>query len=73
MYAAHRSLAALCLALALAGCGGAPEEERQPMPVEDTVFGDTVGTMDKARAVEQTTLQHKEELDRAMQDAESGH
>lgn len=72
MHAVHRSLVAVMLNLALAACGGASEEER-PMPVEDTVFGDTVGTMDKARAVEQTTLQHKEDLDRAMEDAEGNH
>ena len=70
---AHRTLAALCCAVALTACGGAQEEEKAPMPVEDTVFGDAVGTMDKARAVEETTLKHKEELDRAMETAEGNH
>lgn len=70
MNAAHRSLVALLLAVALSGCGAKESETAQPMPVEDTVFGDTVGAMDKARAVEAQTMQHKEELDRAMENAE---
>ena len=37
-------------ALAMAGCGKSePEPEEPPMKVEDTVFGDLVGTQDKAR------------------------
>ncbi len=37
-------------ALAIAGCGKSePEPEEPPMKVEDTVFGDLVGTQDKAR------------------------
>jgi hypothetical protein len=40
----------LAAVLALAGCGGGePEPEKEPMKVEDTVFGDLVGTQDKAR------------------------
>jgi nitrous oxide reductase accessory protein NosL len=36
--------------LAMAGCGKSePEPEKPPMKVEDTVFGDLVGTQDKAR------------------------
>jgi hypothetical protein len=70
---AHRMLSALVLCCVLSACGGNQDEAREPMPVKDTVFGDTVGTMDKARAVEETTMQHKENLDRAMEDAESAH
>ena len=37
-------------ALAIAGCGKSePGPEEPPMKVEDTVFGDLVGTQDKAR------------------------
>jgi hypothetical protein len=40
----------LVAVLAIAGCGGGePEPEKEPMKVEDTVFGDLVGTQDKAR------------------------
>jgi hypothetical protein len=59
-------------AVILAGCGAGTESARPPPPVEDTVVGDMVGTMDKARGVEATTMQHKEELDRSLQEAE-GH
>lgn len=68
MRIAQRIVAALAVAI-LAGCGAAENEagERQPPPVEDTVFGDTVGTLDKARAVEDTVMQHKQELDRRLE------
>lgn len=57
--------------LILGGCGeGADAPEPTAPPVEDTAFGDMVGTMDKARAVEDTTMRHKEELDRQLDDAE---
>jgi hypothetical protein len=56
--------------LILGGCGeGADAPEPTPPPVEDTAFGDMVETMDKARAVEDTTMRHKEELDRRLDDA----
>ena len=36
---------------ALAGCGSSdePEEEEEPMKVEDSAFGPLIGTQDKAR------------------------
>jgi hypothetical protein len=78
MSAAHRPLAALLVSLlvsplvslGMTGCGSkseAPSEPTQePMPVKDSAFGDMVGTMDKARAVEDTTMQHKKEIDRVL-------
>jgi hypothetical protein len=40
----------LAAALALWGCGSSePEPEEPPMKVEDTAFGDLIGTQDKAR------------------------
>lgn len=40
----------LAAMLVLTSCGrGEPEPEEEPMKVEDTVFGDLVGTQDKAR------------------------
>jgi len=70
MNAAERSLAALFIAAALTACGAGEQPSREPPPGEDTAFGDMVQTMDKARAVEDTTRQHKEELDRALDAAE---
>ena len=67
MTATQRSLFTLIVSLGLCACGAREE----PPPVKDTVFGDVVGTMDKARAVEDTTMQHKEDLDRAMNEAEN--
>lgn len=57
-------VAVLSLALALAAC--AEERHEPPKPVKDTVFGDMVGTMDKARAVEDTAMQHKQDIDAAV-------
>jgi hypothetical protein len=70
MSAAHRLLAALLLCAALTACGG-ESEPKEPMEVKDTAFGDMTGTMDRARAVEDTTMQHKQDMDRALEDAES--
>jgi hypothetical protein len=70
MPAASRFVALFVL-LGLAACGPANETPEEPMPVKDTVIGDMVGTMDKARAVEDTAMQHKEDLDRALDAAEN--
>jgi hypothetical protein len=43
-------LAGTLAALAMGGCGNSESEaDKPPMKVEDTVFGDMVGTQDKAR------------------------
>jgi hypothetical protein len=65
----------VCVAITLCvlgGCGGSaePEARPEPPPVEDTAFGDMVGTMDRARGVQDTVDTHKQELDRQMQSAE---
>lgn len=47
---AIKTIRMLAIALAIAGCGGGdPEPEKETMQVEDTVFGDLIGTQDKAR------------------------
>ena len=59
----------LCVLAGLAVCGNQAEEEnkKEPMKLEDTAFGEMTSTMDRARSVETTTMQHKEELDRALE------
>jgi hypothetical protein len=57
--------------LVLFGCGSSDrEQEREPPPVKDTAFGDMVGTMDKARDVQNTVDEHKQELDKQLQSQE---
>jgi hypothetical protein len=45
------ALGVLTVALTTTACGSndEPKEEEPPMKVEETVFGDLVGTQDKAR------------------------
>jgi len=69
---AARLLAALLVCFGLVGCGD-QSKTTEPPPVKDTVAGDLVGTMDRARGVEDTSMQHKEELDRALDAAENNH
>jgi hypothetical protein len=64
-----RPLLFVVLPLLLSACG-APEPPPPPMPVKDTVYGDAVGAMDKARGIEATTMEQKKALDRAVQEAE---
>jgi hypothetical protein len=75
MTAAHRSFAALLVSmlvlLGLSACGSKSEPPQEPAAAEDKAYGDMVRTMDKARAVEETTMQHKEDLDRAVDAAEN--
>jgi hypothetical protein len=71
MHIRHVMIVLLAAALQL-GCGGeeSAAERESPPAVEDTVFGDTVSTLDKARAVEATVLEQKEALDRAINQSE---
>lgn len=61
-------VAALAVLLLTAGCGGGDdrdqEPEEAPMKVEETVFGDLVGTQDKARDRSNAAVeQHREALE----------
>ena len=55
--------------LALAGCGGGePETEKEPMKVEDTAFGDLIGTQDKARDRTHAAMDaHREALQKQLE------
>lgn len=55
----------LAAALPLGGCGSSePEPEEPPMKVEETVFGELVGTQDKVRDRTNAAVDlHREALD----------
>ncbi|MEQ1580392.1 MAG: hypothetical protein ABL964_07365 [Steroidobacteraceae bacterium] len=64
------------LALAMAGCLGlsacGSSDPPAPPPVKDTVFGDMEATKDRARAVEDVTMQQKKSLDEAIDSQSNG-
>ena len=68
----HRVLIVLLACTLQFGCGSdeSATQREAPPPVEETVFGDTVSTLDKANAVQDTVLEQKEELDRAINESE---
>lgn len=54
-------------ALALSACGPKHEPKpAEPPPVKDTAFGDMVGTMDRARGVQDTVDAHKKQTDEQL-------
>ncbi|MGH8249073.1 MAG: hypothetical protein ACREVI_00010 [Steroidobacteraceae bacterium] len=68
---ANMAFGVLLVALAAAGCGGSEEPEKKdppPMKVEDTVFGDLVGTQDKARDGANAAVEvHREALEQRLE------
>jgi hypothetical protein len=65
---AFMTIGLLAIALPLSGCGGEPEPEEQPMKVEDTAFGELVGTQDKVRdAANAAVVTHREALDSRLE------
>lgn len=69
----QRVCSTLLVSALLAACGSADDQPRQePPPVQDTAFGDLAGTTDKARNVENVTMEHKQELDRTLEQNEGG-
>jgi hypothetical protein len=59
----------LAVAMTAMGCGGSdePEEEEEPMKVEDTVFGDLVGTQDTVRDRTNAAVDlHRDNLDKRL-------
>jgi hypothetical protein len=68
------ALGVLTVALTTAGCGSneEPQEEEPPMKVEDTVFGDLIGTQDKARDRSNAAVElHRDALEKRL-DADEG-
>jgi hypothetical protein len=66
---ATKTIGMLAIALAIAGCGGGePEHEKETMKVEDTVFGDLIGTQDKARDRTNAAIEaHREALESQLE------
>jgi hypothetical protein len=72
-------LLTLMLTVMFAGCGAPPagreEAEVAPEPgsqeAEETVFDDMIQTQDRARAVEDTLMDSKRDLDAAIEASES--
>lgn len=67
----NRSLLSLALAASLLAACGSGQQPAGPPPVEETVFGDMAGAVDKARAVEGQVQDHKQAIDRALEQNES--
>ena len=67
-YLRRFALVTLC-ACSFAGCGSSSEPS-EPPAVADTAFGDMVGTMDKARGVQDTVDAQKQQTDQQIDAAE---
>jgi predicted component of type VI protein secretion system len=65
-------LAGALAMLATAGCGSSePETEKPPIKVEDTVFGDMVGTQDRARDRTNAAVEsHKAAMEAQIRESE---
>ena len=75
MFKAQRPATILMLAALVAGCGsGGNDEQRSPPPAPpapDAATREMLRPLEKARAVEDTTMQHKRDMDKAI-DANEG-
>lgn len=66
----NSSLLSLALGASLLAACGSEHKPTEPPPVEDTAFGDMAGAVDKARAVEGQVMDHKEAIDRELEQNE---
>jgi len=62
----------IVLTLCIAACGGGGDSGRDQAAKEDieTVFDPLVSTIDKAKGVEATVLQSKDDIDKALEEAD---
>ena len=62
---------AIAMTLVLAACGGSAEPDATvETEDEDTVFDPMTDQIEKAKAVEDSALQHKEDIDKALEEVE---
>jgi len=64
-----KSAMAILTCLVLAACGGGADDSKDD---EQKVFEPLIESVDKAKAVEDTVLQQKEDMDEAMRRMEDG-
>lgn len=67
-----RFLTLILLCLLLAACGNEAADDAAGKEDEESVFDPLVESVDKAKAVEDTVLQQKEDMDEAMKQMEEG-
>jgi hypothetical protein len=66
----QRTILAAAVLCIFSGCNSKPAPPAEPPPVQDTAFGDMVGTVDKARGVQDTVDAQKQALDQQLKAAE---
>jgi hypothetical protein len=66
---------AMIAALLLSACGAGGEDTKpaETPTVDETAFGDMVGTIDKAKGVQDTVDSHKEATDRRLDEGDEAH
>jgi hypothetical protein len=64
-----KTVAAILLCLAMSACGNASDNSERE---EEKVFDPLIQSVDKAKAVEDTVLQQKQDMDDAMKRMEEG-
>ncbi|MDH4049657.1 MAG: hypothetical protein OEW68_17845 [Gammaproteobacteria bacterium] len=65
-----KALIALLICIGLTSCGGESSSEKNEE--KETVFDPLIQSVDKAKAVEDTVLQQKKDMDEAMKRMEDG-
>lgn len=66
-----KTATAILACLVLTACGGASDDPKSGAE-EEKVFDPLIQSVDKAKAVEDTVLQQKEDMDEAMKRMEEG-
>jgi hypothetical protein len=66
----QRACSVAILASICAACGSEPQPEPEPMTPTDTFAGDQIRAIERAQAVEATTMQSKQAIDRALEENE---
>ena len=66
----QRACSVAILACLCAACGSEKDAQSAPMAPTETVVGDQVRALEDAKAVEGTTMESKQAIDRALDQAE---